>query len=89
MEKIPEAEVIKFALDEKEKDSILAHSADLKIDIGFNYNTFKNLLNQSKCSISQIFSVFIAIGIQDSQLKQLLMNVASSPSINNYKTKKL
>ena len=87
MEKIPEAEVIKFGLDEKEKDSMLAHSADLKIDIGFNYNTLKNLLNHNKCSISQIFSVFIAIGIQDSQLKQLLTNVASSPS--NYKTKKL
>jgi len=72
MEKIPEAEVIKFGLSEKEKDSMLAHSADLKIEIGFNYNTLKNLLNQSKCSISQIISVFIAIGIQNSQLKKVL-----------------
>jgi phosphoserine phosphatase len=72
MEKIPEAEVIKFGLGEKEKDSILAHSADLKIDVGFNYNNLQNLLDQRKCSISQIFSVFIAIGIQDSQLKKFL-----------------
>jgi len=53
---------------------MLAHSADLKIDIGFNYNTLKNLLNHNKCSISQIFSVVIAIGIQDSQLNNFLLD---------------
>ncbi|MHA1729251.1 MAG: ACT domain-containing protein [Promethearchaeota archaeon] len=72
MEKIPEAEVIQFGLDEKEKDPIFSHSAGLKICIGFDYILLKKLIIQRKCSAGQILSVFISIGIQFSQIDKIL-----------------
>jgi len=71
MEKVPEVEVIQFGLDNFEKDPILAHSAGLKIDVGFDYELIKNMIKQQKISVSQILGLFISIGMMDSQVDEI------------------
>ncbi len=71
MEKVPEVEVIQFGLDNFEKDPILAHSAGLKITIGFDYEEIKNMIQQQKITVSQILGLFISIGMMDSQIDKI------------------
>jgi phosphoserine phosphatase len=71
MEKVPEVEVIQFGLDNFEKDPILAHSAGLKISIGFDYEKIKKMIQQQKITVSQILGLFISIGMMDSQVDKI------------------
>ncbi|MHA2122029.1 MAG: hypothetical protein ACW990_12575, partial [Promethearchaeota archaeon] len=67
----PEVEVIQFGLDNFEKDPILAHSAGLKISIGFDYEKIKKMIQQQKITVSQILGLFISIGMMDSQVDKI------------------
>ncbi|MBD3352270.1 MAG: hypothetical protein GF364_12355 [Candidatus Lokiarchaeota archaeon] len=69
MEKIPDAEIHQFGLDEK--DPILSHTADLKLSITFDYDKIKSLINDKACTFKQIFALFINIGILNSQIKAI------------------
>ncbi|MHA2037446.1 MAG: ACT domain-containing protein [Promethearchaeota archaeon] len=71
MEKVPEMEVVKFGLDDIEKDPILSHSAGLKISISFNYEEIKKMIQQCKITASQIIGLFISIGMIDSQIDKI------------------
>jgi phosphoserine phosphatase len=71
MEKVPEVEVIQFGLDNFEKDPILAHSAGLKISIGFDYERINNMIQQKQITVSQILGLFISIGMMDSQIEKI------------------
>jgi len=71
MEKIPEAEILKFGLtpDENEKSSILSHLEDLKIYIGFDFEDLRKKIKQGEITIVQALTLLICIGMQKSQIK--------------------
>ncbi|MFX1313858.1 MAG: hypothetical protein ACFFHD_14810, partial [Promethearchaeota archaeon] len=71
MEKIPEAEVVQFGFDKDEKDTILSHSADLKISISFNYEEVKRIVQQHNITTSQILGLFVSIGMVDSHIDDI------------------
>ncbi|HEC37746.1 MAG TPA: hypothetical protein ENI29_05875 [bacterium] len=70
MEKIPEAEILKFGLtpDENEKSSILSHLEDLKIYIGFDFEDLRTKIKQGELTIVQSLNLIICIGMQKSQI---------------------
>jgi phosphoserine phosphatase len=71
MEKIPEEEVVQFGLDEFDKDNFLSQSADLKINITFNYKSLIKAIQDGKFTPDQILSLFIIIGMQESQIEEI------------------
>lgn len=71
MEKIPEEEVVQFGLDESDKDHFLSQSADLKINIMFNYKSLVKAIHDGEFTSDQILSLFIIIGMQESQIEEI------------------
>ncbi len=71
MEKIPEAEILKFGLnpDENEKSSILSHLEDLKIYIRFDFEDLRTKISQEEITIIQALTLLICIGMEKSQIK--------------------
>ncbi len=70
MEKIPEAEILKFGLipDENEKSSILSHLEDLKIYIRFDFEDLRTKIKRGEITIIQALNLLICIGMQESQI---------------------
>ncbi|MCP4764578.1 MAG: hypothetical protein GY870_22575 [archaeon] len=72
MEKVPEEEVVKFGLDDKDTGkSLLSHSADLKICIKFDYILLKEMVKKKECTNGQILAILIVIGMQESQIEKI------------------
>ncbi|MHA1340716.1 MAG: ACT domain-containing protein [Promethearchaeota archaeon] len=69
MEKIPDAEIYLFGLDEKE--SFLSHSAGLKISITFDFKGLKRMIESKECSVENLIAVIVTIGIKEEQFKKL------------------
>ena len=66
MEKVPEAEISHFALDEK--DPLFSHFVDLKVVISFDWDKIESLISSGKCTILQILGLLLNIGMHDLQL---------------------
>lgn len=69
MEKIPEEEVVQFGLDEFEV--VQFGLVDLKINISFNYKSLIKAIQDGEFTSDQILSLFIIIGMQESQIEEI------------------
>lgn len=70
MEKIPDAEIHEYGIDEKEP--MLSHSAGLKISIDFDYKKITDFIKNKKIKTEQVLALFILIGLEETQINNLI-----------------
>lgn len=69
MEKVPEAEIYQFGLEEK--DPVLSQTADLKVVVDFDYETVKRTISSDQCTPIQFLAILANIGVSLKQLEDL------------------